>query len=56
MLKKCVSGTMDEAIESISKYKKETDIIVLGLPMVGDLLKNGLDMIILLRNKIVPRL
>ena len=56
MLKKCVLGTMDEAIESISKYKKETDIIVLGLPMVGDLLKNGLDMIKLLRNKIVPRL
>ncbi|MHA1949834.1 MAG: TIGR03560 family F420-dependent LLM class oxidoreductase [Candidatus Thorarchaeota archaeon] len=56
MLTKYVSGTIDSAVEELSKYKNETDIITLGLPMVGDLLKNGLDMIKLLKEKIVPKL
>ena len=56
MLTKCVSGTVDGAIEKLSKYKNETDIMVLGLPMVGDLLKNGLDTIKLLKDHIVPKL
>jgi len=56
MLTKCVSGTVDGAIEKLSKYKNVTDIMVLGLPMVGDLLKNGLDTIRLLKDHIVPKL
>ncbi|MBN2230244.1 MAG: TIGR03560 family F420-dependent LLM class oxidoreductase [Candidatus Thorarchaeota archaeon] len=56
MLSKYVSGTIDEAVEKIAKYKNEADIIILGLPMMGDLRKNGLDTIKLLKDKIVPRL
>jgi len=56
MLTKCVSGTVDGAIEKLSKYKNVTDIMVLGLPMVGDLLKNGLDTMKLLKDHIVPKL
>ena len=56
MLTKYVSGTIDGAIEKLSKYKNETDIMVLGLPMVGDLLKNGLGTIELLKDHIVPKL
>ena len=56
MLTKYVSGTVDEAIEKVSRYKNIADIMVLGLPMVGDLLKNGLDTIKLLKDHIVPRL
>jgi F420-dependent oxidoreductase-like protein len=56
MLTKYISGTIDGAIEKLSKYKNVTDIMVLGLPMVGDLLKNGLDTIKLLNDHIVPKL
>ena len=56
MLSKYVSGTVDGAIEELSRYKNVTDIMVLGLPMVGDLLKNGLDTIKLLKEHIVPKL
>lgn len=56
MLTKYISGTIDGAIEKLSKYKNVTDIIVLGLPMVGDLLKNGLETIKLLKDNIVPKL
>ena len=56
MLTKYISGTIDTVVEKLSKYKNETDIIILGLPMVGDLRKNGLDMIKLLKEKIVPKL
>jgi F420-dependent oxidoreductase-like protein len=56
MLTKYVSGTIDGAIEKLSKYKNVIDIMVLGLPMVGDLLKNGLDTIRLLKDHIVPKL
>ena len=56
MLKQSISGTADKAIEKISEYKKEVDIMVLGLPMMGDLLKNGLDTIRLLKDHIIPKL
>lgn len=35
---------------------RETDILILGLPMVGDLRNNGLDTIKLLKDHIVPKL
>lgn len=56
MLSKYVSGTIDEAVEKISKYKNEADVIILGLPMMGDLRKNGLDTIKILEDHIIPRL
>jgi len=56
MLKQELSGTVDSVVEELSKFKNEVDIMVLGLPMVGDLLKNGLDMIKLLKDHIVPKL
>ena len=56
ILKQHVSGTIDTAVEELSKYKNEVDIMVLGLPHIGDLLKNGLDTIKILKEKIVPRL
>ncbi|MGY5881899.1 MAG: TIGR03560 family F420-dependent LLM class oxidoreductase [Candidatus Thorarchaeota archaeon] len=56
MLKQEISGTVDTVVEELSKFKNEVDIMVLGLPMVGDLLKNGLDMINLLKDHIVPKL
>ncbi|MFW9847071.1 MAG: TIGR03560 family F420-dependent LLM class oxidoreductase [Candidatus Thorarchaeota archaeon] len=56
MLSKHVSGTVDTAVEEISKYKNEADIIILGLPMVGDLRRNGLDTIKLLKERIIPGL
>ena len=56
MLSKYVSGIIDQAIEKISMYKNETDIMVLDLPMMGDLLKNGLDTIRILKDHIIPKL
>lgn len=56
MLKQELSGTVDSVVEELSKFKNEVDIMILGLPMVGDLLKNGLDMINLLKDHIVPKL
>jgi alkanesulfonate monooxygenase SsuD/methylene tetrahydromethanopterin reductase-like flavin-dependent oxidoreductase (luciferase family) len=56
ILRQTVSGTVDEVIEELSKYKNEVDVMILGLPHMGDLLKNGLDMIELLKDHIVPRL
>jgi len=34
----------------------EIDVLILGLPMVGDLLKNGLDTIRILKEHIVSKL
>lgn len=56
MLERYISGTVDEAVEKIAMYKKEVDLMVLGLPMMGNLLKNGLDTIRILKEKIIPRL
>jgi alkanesulfonate monooxygenase SsuD/methylene tetrahydromethanopterin reductase-like flavin-dependent oxidoreductase (luciferase family) len=56
MLSKYISGTIDTAVEKLSKYKSETDLLVLGLPMVGDLRKNGLDTIKILKERIFPEL
>ncbi|MFW9844436.1 MAG: LLM class flavin-dependent oxidoreductase [Candidatus Thorarchaeota archaeon] len=56
MLKQELSGTVDSVVEELSKFKNELDVLVLGLPMVGDLLANGLDMIELLRAHIIPKL
>ncbi|MFW9832996.1 MAG: TIGR03560 family F420-dependent LLM class oxidoreductase [Candidatus Thorarchaeota archaeon] len=56
MLTKYISGTVGSAVEELSKYKNEIDILILGLPMVGDLLKNGLDTIKILKDQIVPKL
>lgn len=56
MLAKSISGTVDTAIEKISQYKNEADIIILGLPMMGDLRKNGLDTIKILKEHIAKKL
>ncbi len=56
MLETEISGTVDEVIEKLSKYKNEIDILILGLPMVGSLLKNGLDTIKILKDQIIPKL
>jgi F420-dependent oxidoreductase-like protein len=56
MLKQSISGTVEEAIEKISEYKNEVDVMVLGLPMMGDFLKNGLELIEVLKNYIIPKL
>jgi alkanesulfonate monooxygenase SsuD/methylene tetrahydromethanopterin reductase-like flavin-dependent oxidoreductase (luciferase family) len=56
MLKQELSGTAEEVVEELSTFRNELDVLVLGLPMVGDLLKNGLEMIKLLKDHIVPKL
>jgi alkanesulfonate monooxygenase SsuD/methylene tetrahydromethanopterin reductase-like flavin-dependent oxidoreductase (luciferase family) len=56
MLSKYISGTIDSAVEELSKFKNELDILILGLPMVGNLRKNGLDTIKMLKDHIVPKL
>ena len=56
MLEKYVSGTIDSVVEELSKFKKEVDVLILGLPMVGDLQKNGLDTIKILKDHVVPKL
>ena len=56
MLTKYVSGTIDSVVEKLSKYKDEVDVLILGLPMVGDLRKNGLDTIKILKEHIVPKI
>jgi F420-dependent oxidoreductase-like protein len=56
MLTRYVSGTVDEAVEKLSRYRNLADVMILGLPMVGDLRENGLDTIRLLKDHVVPRL
>ncbi|MFW9958536.1 MAG: hypothetical protein ACFFCT_10735, partial [Candidatus Odinarchaeota archaeon] len=55
MLRQELSGTVDTIVKELSKFKNELDVLILGLPMVGDLLKNGLDTIKILRDHIIPR-
>lgn len=56
MLRECISGTVDTAAKEMSQYRNIADIITLGLPMMGDLRKNGLDTIKTLKDHIVPRI
>jgi len=56
ILKQELSGTVDEVVDKLSKFKKELDVLILGLPMIGDLLKNGWDMSKLLHGYILPKL
>ena len=56
MLEKYIAGTVDSVVEELSKFKDEVDLLILGLPMMGDLLKNGLDTIEILKEHIVPKL
>ncbi len=56
MLTKYISGTIDTVVEKISKYKNVADTIILGLPMVGNLCKNGLNTIKILKEGIIPKL
>ena len=56
IMKHELSGTVDEVVVELSKFKDDLDVLVLGLPMMGELLKNGLDMINLLKDHIVPKL
>jgi F420-dependent oxidoreductase-like protein len=56
MLEKYVSGTIESVVKELSRYKDEVDIMVLGLPMVGDLRKNGLATIKILKERIVSKL
>ncbi len=56
MLRQELSGKVETVVEELSKFKNELDVLILGLPMVGDLLKNGLDTIKILKDHIVPKL
>ena len=56
MLKRYISGTVDEATEEMAKFRDVADVLVLGLPMMGNLLQNGLDTIKILKEQIVPKL
>ena len=56
MLRDYVAGTVDEATQKIAEFKKEVDVMVLGLQMVGSLMKNGLDTIKILKDRIIPKL
>ena len=56
MLKRYISGTIDEATEEMAKFRDVADVLVLGLPMMGNLLQNGLDTIKILKEQIVPKL
>jgi F420-dependent oxidoreductase-like protein len=56
ILKKEISGTVDDAIRQIAEFKRGTDVFVLGLPMLGNLLKNGLETIRILKERIVPKI
>lgn len=56
MLREYVSGTIDDAVQKISQYKEEVDVMILGLPMMGNLLENGLDTIKILKDHIVSKL
>lgn len=56
MLSRYVSGTIDSVVDELSKFKNEVDVLILGLPMVGDLRRNGLDTIKILKDHIVPKL
>ncbi|MFW9807430.1 MAG: hypothetical protein ACFFFK_11940, partial [Candidatus Thorarchaeota archaeon] len=56
MLSKYVSGTVDSVVEELSRYKNELDLLILGLPMIGDLRKNGLDTIKILKDKIITNI
>ncbi len=56
MLSNYISGTIDTVVEKLSKYKNEADIIILGLPMVGNLCNNGLHTIKILKERIIPKL
>ncbi|MFW9963089.1 MAG: TIGR03560 family F420-dependent LLM class oxidoreductase [Candidatus Sifarchaeia archaeon] len=56
MLTKYISGTIDSAVKELSKFKNEADILILGLPMVGNLRKTGLDTIKILKDHVIPKL
>jgi F420-dependent oxidoreductase-like protein len=52
-ISKEIAGPPDTVIDKLSKYKAEVDIINICLPIFGDLCRNGLDTIRILKNYIV---
>ncbi len=51
-----IAGPPDPVLEQLSEYKKEVDIISICLPFFGNLRKNGLDTIRILKESIIPRI
>ncbi len=51
-----IGGTPPEIIKKLSEFKGHADIMHIGLPFVGDLRKNGLDTIKILKERILEAL
>jgi alkanesulfonate monooxygenase SsuD/methylene tetrahydromethanopterin reductase-like flavin-dependent oxidoreductase (luciferase family) len=53
---KQIGGTSPEVIEKLSEFKDHVDIMNICLPFVGNLRKNGLDTIKILKEQILGKL
>lgn len=51
-----IAGPPDVVVEKLSKFKGLADVVNLCLPFAGDLRKNGLDTIRILRDRVLARL
>ena len=51
-----IGGTPPEIIKKLSEFKNHADIMHIGLPFVGNLRKNGLDTIKILKERILEAL
>ncbi|MDF1540177.1 MAG: LLM class flavin-dependent oxidoreductase, partial [Candidatus Thorarchaeota archaeon] len=54
--KQDLAGPPESVVERLLQYKELVDVVNIGLPFVGDVLKNGLDAIRILKDYIAPRL
>ncbi len=55
-ISKEIAGPPDTVIEKLLKYKQEVDAVNICLPVFGDLRRNGLDTIRILKERIIHRL
>ena len=54
--KQDLAGTPESVVERLLQYKEHVDVFNIGLPFVGNVRKNGLDTIRILKDYIVPML
>ena len=51
-----LAGPPERVVESLLQYKDLVDVFIIGLPFVGNILKNGLDTIRILKEHIIGKL
>ncbi|MHA1481493.1 MAG: hypothetical protein ACTSQZ_08735 [Candidatus Thorarchaeota archaeon] len=55
-LAKGIRGTPETVVERLSGYKDKVDVLIFDLPVYGNLREIGLDVMKILKERIIPKL